>query len=240
MCTVTLFHKGNNDFIITSNRDEAPERKSVPPRIYIEGSVKMLYPKDKLAGGTWIGLSDKNRMICLLNGAFSRHIRKPMYRHSRGVIVRDLLASIDLESSVNGYNFENIEPFTIVAADWNEGLKFFEFVWDGVKSHFKKIPLSTHIWSSTTLYTDEMKKERHQWFSDFKLENDLNSESILNFHSTVSENKDYGIIMDRGLVKTTSITQINKTNGLLKMSFIDLETDQRSIVDFGSQKATYE
>ena len=240
MCTVTLCYQGNQDFIITTNRDEAPQRKSIHPKIYDEGIVNMLYPKDELAGGTWIGLSDKKRMICLLNGGFKGHIRKPEYRHSRGLIVKALLASNDLEVSINNYNFNKIEPFTIVAVDWNKSIKFFELVWDGTETHFKEIPLKTHIWSSTTLYTDNMKRERHQWFWEFISENDPNSDSILNFHSRPSKNKEYGIIMDRGYVKTTSITQVIKNNDLLEMSFINLETKKRSLTNFNIPKATYE
>ena len=34
MCTVTIIPKGKNDFILTSNRDEAPNRTSLPPDFY--------------------------------------------------------------------------------------------------------------------------------------------------------------------------------------------------------------
>lgn len=231
MCTVTLIYKGKNDFIITSNRDEAPNRVSETPDIYVENSTTFLYPKDKMAGGTWIGISDKNRMICLLNGGFKFHLRKTNYRHSRGIIVKDLLAANSLQTKVKSYNFENIEPFTIVGADWNSELKFFELVWDGDKSYFTELPLETKIWSSSTLYSEKMKVERHNWFMDFISDNELNSKSLLRFHSKVSDNKEYGIIMDRGFVKTTSITQIEKSDNVLKMSFQDLTNNSHTIKD---------
>ena len=53
----------------------------------------MIFPKDELAGGTWIGASEKNTVICLLNGGFQNHKRQPEYRHSRGVVVKDFLKS---------------------------------------------------------------------------------------------------------------------------------------------------
>ena len=234
MCTVTIFYKGNNDFVLTSNRDEAPNRKSIPPKIYKENSTKMLYPKDELAGGTWIGLSEKNRLICLLNGGFVKHSRKDSYQFSRGVIVKNLLASEDVVASIENYNFNNVEPFTIVIADWNTDLRFFELVWDGKESHFNELPLQTKIWSSSTLYSDEMKAERHQWFDDFKTKNELNSKTVLDFHSTVTENKDFGIVMDRGFVKTTSITQVEKENDALSMNYFDLQQNKHSLVNFKS------
>ena len=76
MCTVTIFPTRNNDFVLTSNRDETPNRISLKPDFYNIEDTKMLYPKDKLAGGTWIGISEKNRVICLLNGGFKIHKRQ--------------------------------------------------------------------------------------------------------------------------------------------------------------------
>ena len=54
----------------------------------------MLFPKDKTAGGSWIGVSDKNRVLCVLNGGFAFHQRQSFYRLSRGVVMRDLLARL--------------------------------------------------------------------------------------------------------------------------------------------------
>ena len=85
MCTVTYLPLGNNDFILTSNRDEDPKRKTIPPKEYLEDGVKLTYPKDELAGGTWIGLSEKSRLICLLNGGFTKHSREESYRMSSWV-----------------------------------------------------------------------------------------------------------------------------------------------------------
>lgn len=88
MCTVTYLPLGNNNFILTSNRDETPLRKTLPPKDYVEDGVVLTYPKDEVAGGTWIGLSDKKRLVCLLNGGFTIHKRKDSYKMSRGVIVK--------------------------------------------------------------------------------------------------------------------------------------------------------
>ena len=63
MCTVTYLPLPNNNFILTSNRDETPLRKTIPPKTYIENGVALIYPKDELAGGTWIGTSNKNRLF---------------------------------------------------------------------------------------------------------------------------------------------------------------------------------
>jgi len=226
MCTVTIIPRGKNDFILTSNRDEAPNRATLVPNIYMVNDIKMMFPKDELAGGTWIGVSEKSRLICLLNGGYTCHEKKANYRMSRGVVVNHLLASEDLVSSIENYNLINVEPFTLVIADWNSSLKFFELVWDGTEKHFSVLPLEPKIWSSSTLYNDKMKKERLDWFNDFKVESELDSETLLNFHKTAGHgNQDYGVIMDRHYVKTTSITQVEKKGNSVDMRFKNLQNN---------------
>ncbi|WP_298536087.1 NRDE family protein [uncultured Algibacter sp.] len=220
MCTLTFIPKKNKDFVLTQNRDEAPNRIALPPDYYLVNGTKMLFPKDKLAGGTWIGISEKSRVVCVLNGGFECHQRKSNYRLSRGVVANDFMLSDDVLKTVDQYNFSDIEPFTMVVADWSTSLKLYELVWDGEQKHFSGLPLEPKIWSSSTLYSFAMKKERLAWFEAFKSENLLNSETLLGFHKSEGQgNTDYGVVMDRGFVKTTSITQIEKYQDNLKMRY---------------------
>ncbi|MFD2433530.1 NRDE family protein [Mesonia maritima] len=82
MCTITFIPllKEEKGFVVTSNRDESANRKTLPPKVVEEKGVKLLYPKDEVAGGTWIGASGKKRLICLMNGAFKPHQRKSLTR----------------------------------------------------------------------------------------------------------------------------------------------------------------
>ena len=230
MCTVTIYYKGNNDFVLTSNRDEAPNRNALSPDFYTINNTELLMPKDEQSGGSWIGVSNKNRMVCLLNGGFELHNRKIEYRQSRGVVVTDFLTTDNIETTIASYNFNNIEPFTIVIADWNTNLKFYELVLNETQIHFQQLPLETKIWSSSTLYTEEKKQARRDWFEAYKTENELSSSSLLEFHKTAGKgNDDFGVIMDRGFVKTTSITQIEKTDASVDMKFCNLNTSEKSI-----------
>jgi len=141
MCTVTFIPKSNNDFILTSNRDEAPGRETFPPEIYEENGVKLLYPKDAVAGGTWIGVSEKKRTVTLMNGGFVAHEHKPFYRMSRGVVVKDLLKTENLKAEIKNYNFAEIEPFTAILVEWSDDVRLFQLVWDGLDYHFSEEPL---------------------------------------------------------------------------------------------------
>jgi hypothetical protein len=167
MCTVSFIPISEYDFILTSNRDESPKRETHFPRIYEQGRVKLLYPKDKLAGGTWIGASNKKRLICLLNGGFKPHNRKEKYRMSRGKIVTDMLSVENIEKDLNEYDLLDIEPFTMILVSWKNDLKLKELVWDGIDKYISNKPIKPKIWSSSLLYSEKVKKKREQWFKEF-------------------------------------------------------------------------
>lgn len=223
MCTVTFLPKGNCDFILTSNRDETLNRKTLSPQKYNINGVDLIFPKDELAGGTWIGLSEKNRLICLLNGGFVKHKRKASYKMSRGVIVKTLLTSKNVVADIKKFNFDEIEPFTIVLVDWNNVLEIHEFVWTGSKKHFKKLKNEPHIWSSATLYTDEMKELRKKWFTDWLVDNaNFDSKKIIEFHQDKTKgNSEVSLKMKRKLVETVSTTCVEKSLEEISMQYVD-------------------
>ena len=224
MCTVTYLPLGNNDFILTSNRDEQPTRQTIEPKEYIEDGVRLTYPKDELAGGTWIGLSSKKRLVCLLNGGFESYEREASYKMSRGIIVKAILKSNDFESYIKGFDFLGIEPFTIVLVDWNVNLTSYELVWDGKQKHFIKLNQEPKIWSSSTLYTQEEKELRKKWFVNW-LSNDqeFTQEDILNFHYNsdigTSENSPK---MKRRYAETVSVTSVKKEDSNIEMNYQSL------------------
>ena len=234
MCTVTISTlKTQNSFVLTSNRDEAPGRETLPPMMYMEEGLKMAFPKDVLAGGTWLGVSERHRVICLLNGEFKKHERKLPYGKSRGIVVRDLLAAENFSEAAEVYDLSEVEPFTIVAVDWQQGLSFAEFVWDGSAKHYKPLSLKPHIWSSSPLYSPEMKELRNEWFNKLQEEQELTPEALLDFHFSAGEgDKERGVIMDRGFVKTRSVSQIIFSEGFVHFFYKDLATGEESELNF--------
>jgi uncharacterized protein with NRDE domain len=214
MCTVTYLPLGNNNFILTSNRDETPLRKTIPLETYKENGVELTYPKDALAGGTWIGASTKNRLVCLLNGGFKNHTRNRYYKISRGVIVKKILSTDNGVAYINNFDFTDIEPFTLILIDYHLQLEAYELVWDGIKKHFKKLAEEPKIWSSSSLYTEEMKVLRKEWFSDWLAENDaFQQEKIVDFHQNENlGNTEISLKMKRAFVETVSITSVKKNS----------------------------
>lgn len=226
MCTLTFIPLSTSNFVLTSTRDEAPDRDTIAPALYQEKDTALLYPKDAVAGGTWIGASNNNRVICLLNGGFVAHKRAASYKMSRGVLVKKLLGATSVDKEVAEFDFMGIEPFTLIMISWGLSLQCKELVWDGNQLHSKNLSLTPQIWSSSLLYTADAKKMREKWFNDF-LKNTpfLTPAQMLKFHTTAGSKQDpNALIMDRGFVKSKSITQIVKLNHEVTMQYQDLET----------------
>ncbi|MCF6350366.1 MAG: NRDE family protein [Flavobacteriaceae bacterium] len=222
MCTVTYIPINKTDFILTSSRDVPFTReKALVPKKYIEDNVAITYPKDGRAKGTWIGYSSKNRLICLLNGGFENHISKKSYRKSRGIIVKNLLKKDTISAALSKIELENIEPFTLIIADWNAELQLIEFIWDGKIKHLKNLNQEKHIWSSSTLYDENMKQLRRGWFSKWTLKD--KKKDILKFHHKAGlGNCNVAITMKRKKVGTVSITQFSKIDGEICMNYEEI------------------
>lgn len=223
MCTVT-FVKTSEGFCITSNRDENTNRpKAFPPKEYEINGKKITFPKDALAGGSWIAIDD-NQIIVLLNGAKEKHEHQPPYRKSRGIILLDLFEGNSVLENWNKINLENIEPFTLVYFNRS---KLYQLQWNAIEKN--QLQLDTekpHIWSSSTLYTKEKREIRQQWFNDFlKEEKEITPEKIVGFHQfTHPENKDFGLKIDRNnQMKTISITQVLYKFNTISMHYMELQ-----------------
>lgn len=230
MCTVTFIPQSTG-FVFTSNRDEALERGTIPPQVYKEGTVSLLYPKDEVAGGSWIGISSLNRLVCLLNGGFIAHKRATHYSLSRGVVVKDFLKGGDILKTIELYKLMGVEPFTLLIIDWDTTFNLFELVWDGNQKHLSKKPWRSTIWSSSLLYSPAIKKERERWFASFLEEQvTIDHSAMLHFHK-VAGNGDIenNLVMKRSYVSTKSITQVVCQNQKAFLHYEDLQT-QTSLI----------
>ena len=230
MCTVTYIPLGNNDFILTSSRDVPYKReRASKPEKYVEEGIDIWYPKDGRAGGTWIGLSSKKRLICLLNGAFKYHTSRSDYKKSRGLIVKELLRANNLKTALKNIDLTGIEEFTLTIIDWDGKLELIEFVWDGINKHLKLMPQEPHIWSSSTLYDENVKQLRRNWFADWQKQKDFSQHHILNFHHNAGiGDPNIDVLMDRKLGGTVSISSIKKQENLISFHYEDVKEHSKS------------
>ncbi|WP_317899596.1 NRDE family protein [Aurantibacillus circumpalustris] len=216
MCTVTYLPKGDTSFILTSNRDEDLSRPSaLPINSYTIHNKEIYFPKDPKAGGTWIAKGN-DFTVCLLNGAFVPHKSEGNYRKSRGFVLLDFFKYETQYDFIANYDFKDIEPFSLIFVRHQDNKRgLCELKWDGIKTHHLNHDASLpHIWSSVTLYSEEVVKERETWFYDWVKENEIfTKDTILMFHhfgGTGDQKND--IVMNRSQKRTVSICCVNKIN----------------------------
>lgn len=238
MCTVSFVPSGKR-YIITSNRDEHISRPlAYAPQEETIGSVKVLFPKDPKAGGTWFALNENGAAAVLLNGAFAKHIPNGNYAKSRGLVLLDIIGAENPQSKLWEMDLHAIEPFTVVLFHSN----LLEFRWDGGQKYFRPLDKSKkHIWSSVTLYDDTVIGHRAALFHQFVDGTDpIEASDVVDFHTNNHEDFENGFVIDRKTgLKTFSITQAildQEETNLLR--HIDLLNDKVFEMPFSPNQLT--
>jgi len=238
MCTVS-FISSRGQYLITSNRDEHVSRPlALEPQEKTIGSVKVLFPKDPKAGGTWFALNENGSVAVLLNGGFVNHNPTGNYMRSRGLVLLDVIASKNPFELLQEMELYQIEPFTLVLFNG----KLLEFRWDGHQKYFRPLDKAkNHIWSSATLYKDEVVDHRRKLFRKFIDGNPrISAHEVVDFHSNNHNDFENGFIIDRDSgLKTFSVTQvIIGQNDDMVMRHLDLLNDKFFEVPFSTTQLT--
>lgn len=214
--------------IITSNRDEHIQRKTAAaPAFHLLPNKKIIFPKDAKAGGTWFAAAGNGVVAVLLNGAFIKHIARPQYRKSRGLVLLDIIEAADPFLFFKEIDLHNIEPFTVILF---QAATLRELRWDGNDKHEKLLDSSAnYIWSSATLYSDEVINVRKNLFDQFiKTAKNLTVESIHDFHRYNHGDDENGFVINRQTgMKTFSITQAVIKKDTIKFLHTDLLQHQQ-------------
>jgi len=235
MCTVSYLPL-KDKVILTSNRDEDINRPALEPNIFPLKDQKLIYPKDPRGNGTWIAISSQNRFVCLLNGAFKKHKHQPPYRQSRGKVVTDYFNYNDTQKFCSNYNLIDIEPFTLII--YESDRRLYEFRWDGHQKYLKELDTQKpHIYSSSTLYTEEIVKKREYWFAQFLKEKEWNEANVLNFHKfagdgNIRNNLQMRFDAQTHQIQTTSVTQIVRSNNQIQLAYNNLINQAVEVLGF--------
>ena len=83
--------------VIAGNRDERLDRKAAPPGLYVGARRRMLSPRDRRAGGTWLAVDDGGRCAGITNIAGLQPVPDAP---SRGHLVHLVLDHGDLDAGV--------------------------------------------------------------------------------------------------------------------------------------------
>jgi len=226
MCTVTYLPQPFIGFVLTSTRDEKSIRKpAVPPREYDILGRKVFYPRDPDAGGTWISSAVGGYSLCLLNGGFKIHESRPPYRLSRGLVLLDFYKYNKVDSFRDNYDFKGIEPFTLLIIGHPQR-SLDELRWDGQKiHHITPDPDIPCIWSSVTLYSEDVINMRKAWFDTWLGKNPgFTDVEAVRFHKKAGTGDLHNdVLMDReGEVRSVSITSVSRSDMFEKIYYEDL------------------
>jgi Transport and Golgi organisation 2 len=219
MCTVVFIPSQTGSFF-ASLRDESPKRPSAfSPVIKQKGGIKFLAPIDPSAGGTWLGLNELGSAIILLNGGFENHQKATNYQRSRGLIVSELLVSEMPVIDWQLIDLTHIEPFTLIV--WSDAL-LFQLVWDGSKKHRIRLDATkSHLFSSATLYNNEAKARREDWFNNWMaMEPPISKLSFLRFFKSIDD-KENGFIINR-----------NNEMATLSYTFIEMPHQEQAAMSY--------
>lgn len=210
MCTATYLPGSPTSFVLTHSRDEKALRPPAhPPRTVPIGGQDVTFPQDPQGQGTWIAMTT-DLTVCLLNGAFVAHTPQPPYRHSRGLVVLDAFDYVSIDSFIHQYPFAGIEPFTLLLAETDRlaGQRLVELRWTGGRLFIsEKDARLPHIWSSVTLYTPDVIRQREGWFKTWLQCNPAPTVAdIRHFHQSA------------GAGDPTNSLRMNRRNALLTVS----------------------
>lgn len=223
MCTVS-FVRAHDQVIITSNRDEQSIRPALVPQTYMVNQKKLCFPKDPKAGGTWFAIDENANVLVLLNGAAEKHQWNPPYRRSRGLIALDLLGSDSAIATWNTINLDQIEPHTMVLY---QDQKLYQLRWNGTEKETTELDADqNYIWSSSPLYSREIRQARAQWFAQFlDTKPEVSAEEMFQFHRyTENHDAQNGLIINRNnALQTLSITQAVVAQNKIALHHHDLQ-----------------
>jgi len=209
MCTVTFIPDGQGVYYLTSNRDEHTGRaRALPPRRHDD----IVYPKDPVAGGSWVAMKRNRDAGILLNGAFTKHRRRETYRKSRGLVFLEILRADDPLDRWRQTDLKDIEPFTLILFI-NKIL--LECRWDGEQRYVRELETNRpYIWSSVTLYDEITHAQREEMLANWYAGNAISTDSILDLHRRMRK---------EGVVMTVSITTLQMGQRKAGLKYIDLK-----------------
>jgi len=99
MCILIVlrgFHR-DHPIVVGANRDERTDRKAAPPGLWVGKQSRVLSPRDREAGGTWLAVSDRGWFAGITNVAGAPKVPDAP---SRGHLPHLALDQADLDAAV--------------------------------------------------------------------------------------------------------------------------------------------
>jgi uncharacterized protein with NRDE domain len=218
MCTALLSLNQNKKFpiILSFNRDEFYDRKSIPVKLYKHKNKNIIYGRDEHGKGSWLGCNNLGKTAFILNLISKRD--SDLKKKSRGLIItkylnikNNNLFHSKLDKTINCYN-----PFKFVSLENNKVIEY-------NSTNKSKYTYENGIFSftnSTNLIKWDKQKIGETFFKSLlNIYNvDLLKNKIFDFfdhqfpaHKTKKKNRTKSLIINEGIYGTKTISLIIKS-----------------------------
>lgn len=224
MCTLTIVPKRSNNFVLTFNRDENPNREMLPLQERFLNGNTFYMPVDTLSGGSCIAISEHDFIVCLHNGGLKKHTRKTSYGSSRGKLVTRIAGQKNPLDFLLKVNMSAYEECTIFIISYIGKPTIHRYVWDGKSLIGKNISSGPIMYSSCTLYTPMQQQKRMLLFQKY-LNKGKTPENLLKFHGLHGVKNQEDVFIKRMSIETVSTTQIIKNNEGVTIRYFDFISD---------------
>jgi len=166
MCTLIIGRDvvGPGTVVLGANRDENPHRPSDPPGVLRE-QPRVIGGRDRLAGGTWLAIREREAVVALLNRRDPEPPPVPGDRRSRGLLTLEAAAAAGpalstavLEHAQRSILEFSYSPFTLVFAGRED---CWALVLDGDGPRRLEIGAGWHVLTHREL--DDADEPRTRW-----------------------------------------------------------------------------
>ncbi len=224
MCTVSIVPL-QGGHVFTFNRDENTNRYTTQfiSRLQL-GYKELVYAKDSKAGGSWFVADSLGNAAMLFNGAFQKHTKEAAYQKSRGIILLQLAAAQNMLDYFSNEGLQGVEPFSIVLY---EHKLLYRLTWDGASKHVTPLLNDRpYIFSSATLYDEEVQQQRREWLHEWLQQQEVTSDRVYQFHREYKQDdKQNGLIIQRpDGCSTLSISQLAIRPEAMWLRHVDIKT----------------
>ena len=222
MCTVTIY-RAKDGIVLSMSRDESRERAEGNVKsLCLDKGIKVIYPTDARAGGTWCGFNNQGVAMALLNRYqdTNQYLKHPSLAQTRGNIIPLSLSKGNYKnvvSHVKSLPMSAYNPFDLVVVSSSDASLY---SWNGESLEIKDVFTNAILndaehWmiTSSSVKTQEILSYRHSLFTQEKFQ--LSHQSVEDtfgympvFHLQRTDDASSSVFMDRELSHTKSFMQI--------------------------------
>jgi len=216
MCTLSIIETSGGGYRAVQNRDEQRTRGQAYPPAWrtLDSGVRVQYPTDSDAGGTWIAVSDSGVTTGVLNfqtggksnpdASQSRgEIPLMLIEHSNPESMLDLLQGLDLSV------YACFTGFGVVPSD--DGVRVMIVQWDGAELHVVRDGTGAFepVVIASSGLGDELVQGRLPLFAEMVAGNP-SPEAQDEFHNHQwADQPEFSVMVSRPAARTVSITSIH-------------------------------